>query len=339
MASPTTKERLVSLDAFRGLSILLIVMTHVYSSVLPDWYYYLVQNASVFFIFISGFFFSYLHKPAESVLSFWKRKATRIVIPYLVSAVVGIIIHGRLTQGLPDASYLVQTILTGAGHQNVAHWYIPFICLVFLLYPLLVRLLLQPRLLQVSAVLWLVLGMFTFRSVDNALPWVSFIHFFGVFLAGMLASSHHEWLFAFCRSYVIPIVVLGLAASWLMLQLIGQHWFFTMEFVWANQLLVLDFTYIAKLIQILPLLAIFEGLLMCGFRFHWLRTLAAMSFGMFYWHAYLILFLNLIVSLWFPADSFPAFLVHLGFVLVGCLLFLLAIRRAFPKYSNWITGY
>jgi peptidoglycan/LPS O-acetylase OafA/YrhL len=75
-----TAEYISHINAFRGLAIVLVVLTHIPS---PTWSGYLVQNATVFFVFVSGALFSHLYDQNETTLSFWLKKSKRRIVPYV----------------------------------------------------------------------------------------------------------------------------------------------------------------------------------------------------------------------------------------------------------------
>jgi len=99
------KAFLPYIEWFRGLSILLIVLSHIRSSILPKEYYYVLQNATVYFLFISGFLFHYLYNPQETVVSFYIKKIQRLILPYLVAALPGFLILMADTGSVPNLVY------------------------------------------------------------------------------------------------------------------------------------------------------------------------------------------------------------------------------------------
>lgn len=150
---------------FRAVAIFFIMILH-YSYLMPELKSLnntLFSSSSYFFIFISGYLFYYLTGSFEAVWSFsrqppyfhvrplsgkfsvrkyYKKKVLNILLPYLLTATV-IYIYVRLYS---DTAQLVPAvpgtwqdyffrIRTGAVQRS--HWYIYFICKVFLISPLL----------------------------------------------------------------------------------------------------------------------------------------------------------------------------------------------------------
>lgn len=181
-----TREYLQSFEAFRGIAITLIILCHLDPS--PTWFKYLTQNATVFFVFISGFLFSHLYDEKQTIWSFWFRKAQRLILPYAVATLPGALYVFFIEFKGTWIGYPFWTFVTGVGHLNDAHWFIPFAVLVFSLYPLLRILQRNVEVLMAATACLLLVSVFSFRSANNANPLLNLVHFGGIFLVGMLAS-------------------------------------------------------------------------------------------------------------------------------------------------------
>jgi len=336
------REYLPYMDAFRGVAIILVILTHLRSSVLPDWYYYLVQNATVFFVFISGFLFSYLFNENELARDFWLKKARRLVLPYIISALPGIVYVMIIQIRGFDAEYLVQTLVTGYGHMNEAHWYVPFIVLVFALYPVLRLLYNNRKVLYVVTSLTLVISLFTFRSDQDANPFISLMHFGSVFLAGMVVSCKHTELESFGLRHFWLVVAGSLAAFAATLPFVHLNYFLSEEEVWGNHLVAIDLTFLGKLLLIPGVLVVLKRLSDAGFKMKVLGFLAKISFGLFFWHCYVIAVFNELVPYFEPEQPVLALAVFLGqfafiILLIGGMLVL--VHKLVGKKSVLFTGY
>jgi peptidoglycan/LPS O-acetylase OafA/YrhL len=274
------------MDGFRGFSILLIMLTHVYPwSFLPPWGWNAIQNAAVFFIFIAGFFLRYLYRESETVTGFFRRKASRLIVPYLLSCVPGVLYVWLTAPESRSFGYLVRTVCTGTGHLNDMHWFAPFIILVFAAYPIWRLLMRRDRALLVSTCIALLVGLLTFRSNGNENPLISVVHYSGVFVAGMLAARYHDDLLRLLRGRFRVVVAAGFLV-WAITMPFIRH--ITMEQVLSRRQLAVDLSLLAKLFLVLPLMAIFVRLSDAGRAPTFLRSLAGMSFGLFFWHGYAI---------------------------------------------------
>ena len=77
IANNTNRDR--SIDAARGFSLFLVVLAHAYP--IP---HYFTDFFIITFFFLSG----YLYKPGRSYLFNIKKKAQRVLLPYMVNSVV-----------------------------------------------------------------------------------------------------------------------------------------------------------------------------------------------------------------------------------------------------------
>jgi peptidoglycan/LPS O-acetylase OafA/YrhL len=198
-----TREYIPYLNAFRGVAILLVILTHiVILSHIPSplWLFCLFENATVFFVFISGVLFSHLFDEKESVWSFWYKKTTRLILPYAVSALPGIIYVLIAKSEGGSVGYVIKTFVTGVHHANDAHWYVPFIVLVFATYPLLQVLQRHRATLLVVTAIWLAVSAFTFRSNFNANPLITLMHFGSVFLGHYMVEHGRGPAETYCGS-------------------------------------------------------------------------------------------------------------------------------------------
>lgn len=329
---------LEDIDAFRGLAIILVVLTHMRSTILPDWYYYLVGNATVFFVFVGGYLFKHLFKPDVSYLSFVQKKLMRLVLPYLIASIPGIIYVIVNTQNY-DLWYYIKSILTGVGHYNDTHWYIPFIMLVFLTYPLLRLLAKKTIVLTVLTAVSMAISLFTYRSWGNGNPLLSLVHLYGVFLFGMLYSTHAAQIEAFLKRFAWLVLPVLLALAGLSFAFILPSFFYIMEPVWNQGIVALNMFILGKILLIVPILAALRWLI--GFKWprKFFHSLAKKSFGIFFWHTYIIYFYNEYLSAWVPQDNWPVYLLQTGGVFLILYLFLNLSKRIFGNNSAYLTAY
>jgi peptidoglycan/LPS O-acetylase OafA/YrhL len=325
------------LDPFRGLAIIMIMLTHFPA---PKWAFNLVSQGTIFFVFIAGFLMTHLYREATSVSSFWSQKIKRIILPYLIAATPGIAEMLLRKYDLVGSNYLIRTLSTGLGHRNDAHWFIPLIVLVFALYPLW-RMLLRNSSVLGSVALGLIgLSLFTFRSAHNTL--INLVHFSPIFILGMATAQHRVRLENFGDRHFWPVVSgsVGLAV------ILGWYsWLSevpTMEEIWANYAVVLNFHVAAKLALVPALLLGFKRLIAAGWKFAPLTFLAKLSFGLFFWHLYVIKLLNWVFPNYLASGGYGTLLIlasQLILVLAILVPGLLLIRKVVGPKSVMITGY
>lgn len=337
------REFIPYLHAFRGVAIILIMMTHLE---VPDWFLNLVANGTVFFAFISGFLFSYLYDEHTTTRQFLVGKMGRLLLPYAIAVLPGLF-YVYATQVQDDwLTYTVQTFATGVGHFNDAHWYIPFISLMFLSYPVLGILQRRPRTLVSVTVVWLLIGVFTFRSASNGNPFYSVLHFGGVFLAGMTMSRYRTQIEAVGARWYWVIIPLSLAGFLICNSLIPKkYWWVTMEQVVEQRLVALDYLFIGKILLIPATLLILSRLIRLRPLYAVLSLLAETSFALFFWHLYVIhashsFSHNLLQGL-FSSSRLNQIAIF-AFQLLLCLALIvpcvLAIRRILGRRSVYLTG-
>lgn len=344
------REHLPYVAAFRGVAMLMVILTHTPSIMTlwqwpsaQPWGFFLVQNATVFFVFISGFLFAHLHDTRESAASFCYRKLKRMFLPYVVAALPGIIYVSIVEIRGIDARYLIKTLATGTGHWNHPHWYVPFILLVFASYPLLAWLQQRRTTLLVTTAAALVVGVFSFRSFRNENPLVSLLHFGGVFLAGMVASRHRPRLEELGTRYAALVVVGSAVAFAVALSLVPISRGLSMEQVIAHRLLAIDFTFIGKIVLIPGVLVTLKRLTDAGWKLRPLSLLAESSLGLFLWHVYFIEVLNYYVPSLQRQQGLPRALALSGMQLAAVLIvvggLLRLSRRLVGPKSVYLTGY
>jgi Acyltransferase family. len=335
-----SKPFLKYIEWFRGLSILLIVLSHLRSSALSDTYYYVLQNATVYFLFISGFLFHYLYKPGESVPSFYIKKLKRLVLPYLVASLVGFTIWSVQTRTIPGAVLIVRSLLTGTGNVNVGHWFIPAMLLIFSTYPVLRALCVRRKLLSVLAAAGLLVTVATFRSRGNANPFLNALHFYGVFLFGMTTSAWWDSWSRFLERHFWPVVISGTLAFTALMWLVPSSSVLNMETVIGSGSWTPDWSTAARLVMILPLLAVLMRLGKRGHDLAFLSTVGRMSFGIFFYHGFLIYFLNSDwVNRFLPQNSLPVLALNAAIVFAILWAFLSLAKKLLGKNSVYLFGY
>jgi peptidoglycan/LPS O-acetylase OafA/YrhL len=338
------REFIPYLHAFRGVAIILIMMTHLD---VPRWFFNLTANGTVFFVFISGFLFAYLYNEETTTRRFLVGKMGKLLLPYAVSVLPGLF-YVYATQLHDDwATYTVLTFATGVGHFNDAHWYIPFISLMFLSYPVLGILQRRPRALVLATVIWLSISVFTFRSAGNGNPFYSVLHFGSVFLAGMTMSHYRTQFEDFSVRWFWVIILISIAGFLTSYSLTPGNFssIITMEQVLEKHIVALDYSFIGKLLLIPATLLILSHLVQWRPLYALLSLLADTSFALFFWHMYVIkasnsflqyLLQGLFSSYWLTQGTILTFQLFLCIALIVSSI--VALRRILGRRSIYLTG-
>ncbi len=139
-------ERLIILDFLRVFAIIAVILIHVTSRTLeqsgfdilriPLTFYLntLSRFAVPLFILLSGYALGYRYKNAINVNEFYKKRLYRLALPYLVwSAIYQILIEGKT---IFSSDFIVKLINGSAAFHL---YFIPAIFLLYLLFPLLIK--------------------------------------------------------------------------------------------------------------------------------------------------------------------------------------------------------
>lgn len=343
----TSSERrstfLSYVHSLRGLAILMVVAVHVTDA--SDWgtsrslfertLKALFSNATVPFVFVSGFLFQHLSRRFRYRPYLEKRLLT-VVLPYLIVSIPALVNQYLKHAGIYEGSGAANPILVAAracltgAQMPVPLWYVPMIALFFLAAPLLLAIERRGWLPQVI-VPALILAMTIHRSRSQRLVWQSALFFLPTYLCGMWASRHREPLLAFIAQH--RWFLLGLAGVLFAIEvgplhqvgaLYSQHPFST-----ERGILDLDST-VKLLLTFLSLdvLKRHDGLV-----HGWFSGLAEASFGLFFLHEYVILLGLAIIR---RQSSGP---FHFGFVgFVVAVTAVVAISMAGVRITQRLLG-
>lgn len=239
--SPAKKKFLNSINYFRGIAIIIIVMAHSYGiahwniyrnpSIFDKLFYSLNLNGSVFFIFISGYLYNHIFYPRFNYKKFMLKKAKFVLIPYLVCSIIPIwyavssiernfwldtFFYNNGRNFLPE-TISHQPILSilwflVTGRAVYAYWYIPMIMLVFAISPLINNLIKSKYLLQI--ILFLIpISMIVHRPAQNVNPFHSLVYFLPVYLLGIYSSINQKKVYAWLKSNHTKLILLSAAIA------------------------------------------------------------------------------------------------------------------------------
>ncbi len=232
------REMLNYINVFRGLAILLIVVGHTMQFGNPGTWinniaFEIFTGGTALFVFISGFLFQHLSDKYE-YKTYLKKKWTNVIMPYLITAIPGIIlcftmpaVYGNPFDGLNPFAQIGIFLTTGRV-QNVPTWYIPMICIFFLLadvflilekkkilyrfIPLLLLItLLVPRMALEPENL---AGLSYFDKYLEYIKYVlnGFVHFASMYILGMYFSANKDKI-NLCYKYRWTTILMMLFAA------------------------------------------------------------------------------------------------------------------------------
>jgi peptidoglycan/LPS O-acetylase OafA/YrhL len=216
------RKFLNSINYFRGLAIILIVLGHSYdlshweiSNIWEKTIYSLSQNGSVFFLFISGFLFHHIFYSRFNYKKFMISKVKNVFLPYLLISIIPILMTVFFLNGgenlpteLQDKPLISIVWYLVTGNVILAYWYIPVAMILYALSPLVIWLINSQNLLK--AILFLLpISLIVHRPIDNINTLQSTIYFFPIYLLGVWSSRNKKKIYQYLNNK--RTIILGLA--------------------------------------------------------------------------------------------------------------------------------
>ncbi|WP_394128798.1 acyltransferase [Shewanella maritima] len=346
------KAFLNSINHFRGIAIIFIVMAHCYrpagwqvETLADKAWFNLMMNGTVFFVFISGFLFHHVFSHRLDYRKYMTNKTKFVFLPYLLLSIPWIVWH--ITAGTTPQMHLNYTELTHpmsianwyviTGRTLTAYWYIPMGMMLFALAPWVMHLLKKQQLLLIAIPLFIA-AMIIHRPLANLNAIQSLVYFLPVYLFGVWSSENKNKLFPFINKYWLAMLVTAIA-----LAIIQAHYFGagTLNKA-AFELTVPDLMLPQKMLLALVILAIlnkFEHV-----QIKPLQKLADVSFAIYFIHPW-------ITTPWWMIFDSPD-LLHMDnqgnlistllvtFVVIAIsYVIAITIKRLMNKRSRYLIGW
>lgn len=204
---------------FRGFAICAIVVHHILQMMGHEHFAdSFTQGGTIYFLFISGYLCQFLDAKKRTEPSvYFKKKFQNVITPYLIFstltlAAVNLLSLVRPTIIPPDLSILTFLKVYFCGRAQGAYWYIPFVTILFLATPSLVRLK-TPKLAALTFFAFLAAAIYPKRTITFYFLYPDFfnlyIYFTWVYLAGLLYARFKEPVDVFLTRYVSVFVGIG----------------------------------------------------------------------------------------------------------------------------------
>ncbi len=299
--------RLNSFDYFRGLAIVFIVAGHSYGPWVAHSFFEkvvasLIAGGTVFFVFISGFFFHHIFYPKFRYKSFMVKKTANVLLPYSILSVLAFVClvlylndppfaEVFITGQQPDSIFEYLKLFAQywwTGSLLTAYWYVPFIMIIFAISPVFITQIALPIKTQIGLfILLLCLATLIQRPMHNLSPIHSVLYFFPVYMLGIICSSHKERVFNFLAGKTIMLGCAVILMSVAQLLIYGHAGNF-------NKVTLFSFNGIDTMIL--------QKILMCFFllsvlqqfedkEIPLLKHLASASFAIYFLHPWVLYFL------------------------------------------------
>ena len=349
--SPKKKKFINSINYFRGLAIILIVLGHSYdlahwnvSSKFGEFIYVLSLNGTVYFVFISGFLYNHIFYPRFDYKKFMLKKMQYVLLPYLLFSlipVIGTVLFNGGGEYLPDelrSKPLLAVIWYFiTGKVIFAYWYIPMAMLLFAVSPLVNWIIKSDRVL--TAILFLMpVSIAIHRPIENLNAVHSLIYFFPVYLIGVWSSILNKQIYAYLKDnkkkiiLALVAIALGIIQVWIFNQEGNFHkafWSLTVPDVNLLQKIVLCFLFMSLLDK-------YEATNITV-----INKIAETNFAIYFIHPFLINTLYKIVSdlgLSYEGNFFTLILTTITMV-ISCMAIAFCIKAILKKKSRYLIGW
>ncbi len=330
-----------SIENFRGLAILFVMASHLLTlrSAGPwgDALYFLVGDATSWFVFVSGYLFCHTEIRRFDFRAYLAKKLRFVLAPYLVFATLAIgvgVYHSRPELlGLTWPAYVLWSLVVG-GSVVPPLWFVPMITGFFVLSPVFIRLA-RNRGLGLAVAAAMAFSLFSGRPVANLNPLLALLHFAGFYLLGLLVATRaHDTGRALqgWRGWAVAAVGTGVFAG------AGWHYggYAASPEGFVAGLGHLNHMQLGKLGLLTAIYVVFEKLYNRENRL--LGYFAKISFGLFFVHGFVVLALSLLMSRGplLPAAWLPV--VEGACVGVGSVLIVEGLKSAFKHRSRYVLG-
>lgn len=348
--------RLHAFDYFRGIAILFIVAGHSVWTWNVEFFYEkiivnLISNATVFFVFISGFFFHYVFYKNFTFIHFMKKKLKNVFLPYFILTLCGMIYYAVSSEPFPFLTYLylggfkywydyipVTFLYLGTGRIMHAYWYIPFIMLIFIASPIFIWHIRRTLITQLSIIsVLLLISVVVHRPYENLSPIHAVIYFLPVYMLGMTCAIKKDNVLK-----LIENKALALGGIVLLLAIIQVSFYDNYAGFYKKEILSysnIDLNLLQKIIASFFFLSFLYKYENC--ELHWLKYLANSSFAIYFIHPWVIWFLGKSLVI-YHLKFLPGFIVFLITASLGLslsLLIAIALKKIFRGYSKMIIGW
>jgi hypothetical protein len=291
---------LQSISNFRALSILLIVMGHMYfygfmsESSISQFIKNLITGGTIFFVFISGYMFHHVFIRKFNYVRFVFKKICNIFLPYLFLGFIAIFLlyitnsgyfdshnstYGEGILFMPeDSKVLIFFKYIISGRFLIAYWYIPFVMLVFLFSPIFIGYSkLGVKWMMFIFLFFSLISIFIHRPILQLNPIQSFFYFSPFYLLGIMISQYRVSASVFFDKYFYLGVLLSITFS--LIAVCYDHNGTSMKQALSYQ--GIDYMFLQKLFLCMVLYHFFDK---NDFQSSFFDTLSEYSFAIFFIH-------------------------------------------------------
>lgn len=344
------------IHAFRGFAILNIVVIHAFGFVfflaesvdnpatsallILNWVNsILFHDATLYFAFISGILFSMVLQE-RGYARFFKSKIAYVFMPYLFFTVIFswrrwafdgalVVFDGTPLEFL---QLVLRNLLTGDAIFTL--WYIPVLIVLYLVTPLLARLLQMERSGWLNVAI--MLSPLVFSRVWPEISWTNYVYFIGAYMLGMYVGGNYRETIEFVQRHVVVFAIAAIGTTAILFAL------FALE---APSWGIIRSTETAWYLQKIAI----SGLVLLWFDRSistvpgWLDVLGNYAFAIYFLHGYLLFEFYLVLERAGLALGsattimFWAVATYVTVIVVSVLITFIA-RRILGKHSRYFLG-
>lgn len=295
----------------------------------------LFNNSTIYFIFISGFLFHHI-KIKISTGQYYRKKINSVIVPFAFNAVLTWFVFYMLDRFSIYTYHEIKTnpliaILTGSIIPHL--WYIPFVSLIYLISPFLLRI---PNKFFIKYIPFLFVVPMLGTRTGTDITIGQYLYFFPIYLLGMFVSMNFRKAVFILKKKQIWCFGIIIISSLFIFQIfkIYQHG----EFKQLQN----GIFYIQKLAIIGCLLPIFDKVSINKYEF--LNKIASMSFGIYFIH-YTLGRLQQPLLFKFLEVYIPSYgwgltsLIFPFLIILECMGIMYIIKRILGGKSKYVIGY
>lgn len=322
---------------FRGFAISAIVIGHI-----AMFYFQNITDAfftcdTIYFLFISGYLCQYLAPKNRNTLVYYKKKIQNVIFPYIVCSLATlafIYVYGsRIALYSEKLTLDVLPTIFIRGIAQTSYWYIPFIIIIFIVSPLLMRLN-SKFFISVMLAFGVLNIIFPQRGTLDRL-WPDFFYLYTFFtfsyIFGMAYCRYKEQYYKFFRAGFFVFLAGGLLVA--------------VALLWPN-LLGLTFVHKSLLMNIQKLLftacvIVLLSHLKKGIIASALAALGRYSFALYFIHLFFasdyVIIGDYIIA---KTGAFSwIFLIMMMFIILFTLLLLVVLlKKSLGRFSRYMIG-
>lgn len=330
-----------SLENFRGLAILFVMLSHVASlselTAIGVYLRYIVADATTWFVFISGYLFFYIEGKNFNYRAYLLKKVRYVVVPYLVLSVPAILAGLYFSRAdildLPPLAYVLWSLAVG-GSVVGPMWFIPMIVIFFVLSPVFIRLA-TSRSLYLAAAAGVLFSLYSSRPINNLNPMLAFAHFVGFYIFGLSLAVGMNRVDALKNAGRAPFVMLLALTAFVACAFVAAN-AESLSAGFFDGLGILNWLQLGKLFLLIATFLFFESF--GAKKSAFLGYFARISFGLFFIHGFYALLFSVLAQNVGIDNTAIKFAVEFLVVVVGSVATVYAVRLVLKKRSRYVIG-